>query len=119
MKILISSPQKQLLLGRKVVVWLVNREIKFVGVVYQHLFPLLHCCATPAGDGILIYGLALVGNNQIFVNAHNLAISLAYGAGSDGVVEAEKMLCGLLKLNAVSLESSRELTMLIVDNHIA
>ena len=118
-KILITCPEQLLLLGGKGVIWLVYGEAEEVGIFDELLFPLLHRGATPADDGVLVYCLALVGNNQVGINTHRLAVALAYGAGTNGVVEAEEVLRRLLELYTVSFEASRKLALVVVDNHAA
>ena len=115
MEILITAPHKQFLLGCEVVVWLVNREVEQVSIIYKLLLPLLHRSTAPARNGIFVYGFALVGNNQILVNADNFTVAFAYGAGSERIVEAEQMLGGLLEFDAVGLELCRETTRVIID----
>ena len=118
-EMLVAAPQQQLLLGREVVIGLVYREIELEGVLHQLVFPPFHRRAAPAGHGIVVYGLTLVGNHQIFVYADYFAVSLAFGAGSYGVVEAEQMLRRLLELHPVGLEATREGVLLVVDHRDA
>ena len=118
-EILITRPQQLLLRGGEGVIWLVYGEVEEVGILNELLLPLLHRGTTPADDSVLVYCLALVGNNQVGINTHSLAITLAYGTGANGVVEAEEVFRGLLELYAVSLEASRKLALIIVDNHTA
>ena len=82
-----------------------NGEVEEVCVVDELLLPLLHRSTSPARHRILIYRLALVGDNQILVNARNLTVALTHWAGTNRVVEAEEMLRRLLELYAVSLKA--------------
>ena len=118
-KVLITSPEQAFLRLAQGVIWFVNREVEQVSRLDKLLLPLLHRSSTPADDGILIDGFALVGDDQIDIDADGLAVALADGTGSDGVIEAEKMLRRLLELDAVGLEAGRELALHIVDNDAA
>ena len=64
-------------------------EAKEVGILNELILPLSHRGATPADNGILVDGFALVGDNQIHIYTHRLAVALTLGAGTDGIVEAE------------------------------
>ena len=105
-EILITRPQQLLLRGGKGVIWLVYGEVEEVSILNELLLPLLHRSTSPADDSVLIYCLALVGNNQVGINAHRLTIALAYGASANGVVETKEVLRGLFELNAVGLKAS-------------
>ncbi len=67
--------------------------------------PSAHRLASPAGDSSIIYCLGLVGYHKLLVDTHNLAITLALGTCSKGVVEAEEVLCGVFKCNTIRLEA--------------
>ena len=86
-----------------------DRKIELVGVFHQFLLPLAHRFAAPAGDGAFVDRLALVGNDQIFVDPDDLAVALAARTGAQRVIETEQMFGGLLESDAVGLEARREL----------
>lgn len=73
-----------------------DRKVEFRGVLHEFLLPFAHRLAAPAGYGVLIDGLALVGDNEILVDADHFAVPLAPGAGPQRVVEAEQVLRGVL-----------------------
>ena len=81
------------------------REVELRGVGHQLVLPPAHRLAAPAGHGILVDALALVGDDQVLVDADDLAVALAAGAGSQRVVEAEEVLGGGLELDAVGFEA--------------
>ena len=118
-EIFVAAPQQQFLFGREVVVRLVYREVELVGVVHKLLLPPLHRGAAPAGYGSVVYCLALVGYDQILVYAYDLAVAFASRTCSDRVVEAEKVLGGLLESYAVGFETCREGAFIAIDDDAA
>lgn len=107
-EILVAAPQQPFLLLRQLVKRRMNREIELIGVLHQLFLPFAHGLAPPAGDGVLVDGLALVGNHQILVDADHLAVSLAAGTCPQRVVEAEKVFRRMFEFDAVRLEARRE-----------
>ena len=90
---------------REVVVGGVDRKAEQVGVGHQPLLPEPHGFAPPAGHGVFVDGLALVGDDQVLVDADYLAIPFAARARSERVIEAEQVLGGRLEKDAVRLEA--------------
>ena len=107
MKILISAPKQLLLFACQIVIRRVNGEIEFVCIVHQLIAPPLHCLSLPASDRVLEDRSALIGHDQILVNADHLTVTLATGAGSDRVVETEKVLGWLFELHSVQFHTRR------------
>ena len=105
MKEFVSAPQQLLLLTRKVVVWRMNREVELVGIVHQLLLPPLHRLSLPARNGVFEDRATLVWYDQILVNADHLAITFAARAGSNRIVETEKVFGRLLECYSVQLKA--------------
>ena len=118
-EILVAAPQQTFLLGRQLVERRVDREIELRGVLHELLLPFAHRLAPPAGDGVLVNGLALVGDDEVLVDADHLAVTLAPGTGPQRVVEAEQMLRGVFELDAVGLEARGELFHTLVRDDLA
>ena len=89
-------------------------EAELRGVLDEQLLPLAHRLAAPAGNGVLVDRLAFVGDHQVLVDADDLAVPFAAGAGPERVVEAEEVLGGVFELDAVGLEARRELLLGVV-----
>ena len=98
-------------------VWIGKSELR--GVLHELLLPFAHRLAPPAGYGVLVNGLALVGDHQVLVDADHLAVTLAPGAGPQRVVEAEEVFRGAFELDAVGLEARRELPYALVRDDFA
>ena len=86
-----------------------DRKIELVGIGYELVFPRPHGFSAPAGHGVLVDGLAFVGDHQVLVDADDLAVTFARRAGAQRVVEAEEMFGRRLEFDAVGLETGREL----------
>ena len=108
-EVFVARPQQALLFGRQFVVGRVDREVELAGVFHQLLFPQAHGLAAPAGDGAFVDRLALVGDDQILVDADDFAVALAAGTGTQRVVEAEQVFGGLFEGDSVGLEARRKL----------
>ena len=96
-----------------------DREVELVGVLHQFLLPQAHRLTAPAGDGAFVDRLALVGDDQILVDAYDLAVALAAGTGAQRIVETEEVLGGLFEGDAVGLEARRELLDTVVGQDAA
>ena len=96
-----------------------DREVELRGVVDELLLPATHRLAAPAGDCILVDGLALVGDHEVLVDADDLSVPFAAGAGAERVVEAEQMLGRGFELDAVGLEARREGAQSVVGDRLA
>ncbi len=107
MEIFVACPQQPFLFVGQFVVGRVDREIEFVGVFNQLIFPSAHLFAAPAGHGPFVDGLALVRNDQIFVDADDLAVALASRTGSERIVETEKVFRRRFETDTVGFESGR------------
>ena len=118
-EIFVAAPQQPFLLGRQFVERRVDRESELRGVLHELLLPFAHRLAPPAGHGVLVNGLALVGDHQVLVDADHLAVALAPGAGPQRVVEAEEVFRGAFELDAVGLEARRELPYALVRDDFA
>ncbi len=69
---------------------------------------LAHLFSAPAHHGIVVDRQCLVGDYQIFVDAEHLSETLAGGACAVRVVEVEKLVGRLDKLDAIFLEAFGE-----------
>ena len=91
-----------------------NREVELVSVIDQLLLPPLHRLSLPARNRILENRTTLVGHDQILINADHLAITLTTRAGTDRIVETEKVLGRLLEGHSVQLKARRVLNHLVL-----
>ena len=94
--------------GRKLVVGLVDGESQLFCLPDELRFKAAHLLAPPARHRVAVHGLRLVGDDEVFVDADNFSVALAAAAGAKRVVEAEQVLRGLLKRDAVRLEAAGE-----------
>ncbi len=99
-----AVPQERFLLGREVGIGGVDWKTKLDGVVDKHAAPFAHLLSAPACHGLVIDRERGVGYDQTLVDAEHPPETTAHGACSDGVVEVEHHVGGLLKAYAVSLE---------------
>ena len=94
------------------------REVELVRIHHKLVAKPTHRIATPTSDGVVEYRARLVGNNQILVNARNLAPTLTLRAGTQRIVEREEVLVRSLELDAVSREVGVEESLFaLVDNY--
>ena len=94
------------------------REVELVRIHHKLIPKPAHRIATPTSYGIVEYRARLVGDDQVFINARNLAPSFTLRAGTKRVVEREEVFVGSLELDAVGREIGVEKVLLaFVDNH--
>ncbi len=115
----VAAPQQAFLFRRQRMERRVNRESELRSVLHQFFFPAAHRLAAPAGDGVFVDGLALVRNDQVFVDAHHFAVAFAAGTGSQRVVEAEQVFGRRLEFDAVGLEARRVVFLAVFARHYA
>ena len=86
----------------------VNRKIIRNTFPEQRLQPFFHGLTPPWGYGTFIYGKVAVWNNQILINAKDLAKTFTSAAGTIRIIKAEEIDTGLLEGDTVKLKSVRE-----------
>ena len=103
-----SVPQHAALFVGQLVVGSENGEAGFLRTAYHHVFPFAHFLAAPAHHGAVVYGKGAVGDDEMFVDAHDTSEAFAFRTCADGGVEREHLVVGLFKRDAVRLELGTE-----------
>ena len=81
-----------------------DREFEFFGIKDKVAFTLSHDSTTPRHNGILIDAKRLVGDDEVGVDAENLAEAFASGAGTERVVEGEHSFGREFEFDAIGFE---------------
>ena len=97
-------------LSAEVAVRLKDRNSILGGIAYQLVIEPAHLLSPPAGNGTVIYGLALVRNYKVFADTDDLSESATHRTGSKRAVETEQVLIRLGELHSVRLKAVYELT---------
>ena len=113
-----TTPQHLALGIAQSVIWRVYRKSALRRIKNKLLLPAAHRGSVPAGNSAIIDALRLIGHHKTLVDAHNLAIALAYGAGTDRVIERKEVLCGALKFHVALVIVCRELLESVAHLHI-
>ena len=92
----------------ELIIRLMHRKFELIRSKNQGFFPLAHRFAFPASNGIFVNRKGFVGNDQIGVDADNIAESFALGTRAERAVETECVLGWLFKRDAVCLEAFGE-----------
>ena len=93
----VAMPQQCLLFGSELIVRAMDGEVVGGGHMDELALGLTHHLASPAHHSIVIDRERLVGNHQILVDAHHLAVAFAGGASAQRIVEVEELVGGLGK----------------------
>ena len=104
-----TVPQPVLLLLRQRVVRLEDREVVLGGMLYEPVFPLAHLLAVPGHHAAVVDGERGIGDDQVLIDADNLAEALAFRTGAHGRIEREHLVGRLLEGDAVGLEARAEI----------
>ena len=80
-------PQLVLLLLRQIVIGFENGEIVLQRPATELLLPHLHLLAMPANHTTVVNGEGGIGNDQMFVNAHDFSKALAFRTGAHRRIE--------------------------------
>ena len=104
----VAMPQQVFLAVGELIIGLVDGETVPRCHMDELPFPLTHYLAAPAVHRIVVNRERLVGDDQILVDTHHFAETLAFGACPDGVVEVEHQFVRLLKSDAIVLKTSGE-----------
>ena len=89
----------------------------------EPVLPLAHLVTAPAHHGSLVEAQGGVGDDELFVDAHDASETLTLGAGPDGGVEGKEVVGGFAECHAVGLETGGEGVLLSVaepvEHHLA
>ena len=102
-------PQLVLLVLSQVIVRFEDGEIILGSSSAELVFPHLHLLAVPANHTAVVNRQCGVGDDQVFVDADNLAEALTFRTSSYGRIEREEIVRRFLKRHAVSFETHGEI----------
>ena len=103
-----SVPKHILLLLRQVIVRFEDGKIVLGSTTAEFFLPHLHLIAVPRLHTTVVDRQCGIGNDEVFVDADNLAETLTLRAGTSRRIEGEHLVVGLLERHAVSLETLGE-----------
>ena len=102
-------PQPVLFLARQFQIRLEDGELVAGSAAAEFVLPHLHLVAMPALHASLIDGKRAVGNHEFLVDTDDTPETFAGGTGAKRRIEREHIVVGFFKLDAVGLETSREI----------
>ena len=104
-----TMPEHVFLGTCQTIIRLKDGEIALHGTSTKLILPHLHLITVPALHTTVIHAQGSVRNDQSFINADNATEALTGRTGTQGGVEGEHVLVGLLKGDAVSLVTGRKI----------
>jgi len=82
-----------------------NREINFVCMFHQFVFPFAHFFPSPTHHSFFVDTERFIRNDQVFVYTQNFPISFTFRTGSQGRVETKGIDCRHDKAHTVCFET--------------
>ena len=89
------------------VVWRMDGKVTLRGIQNHILLPATHRHTIPADHSTLINTLRLIGHNKVFIDTHDLTITLAQRACTNRIIEREEMLRRALEDDTIIIVARR------------
>ena len=89
------------------VVWRMDGEVALSSIQNHILLPATHRHTIPAYHSTLINALRLIGHNKVFVDTHDLTITLAQGACTNRIIEREEVFGRALEDDTILIVARR------------
>ena len=103
-----AVPQEVALFVGKFVVGLEDRKSYALGHPDELCLPLAHLLAAPTLDATFVHALGRIGNDEVRVDARDVAPPLARRTSAHRRIEGKELVRGLVEGHAVGLEARRE-----------